>query len=399
MKTLCLFAVCCVLLAGPSFSQADLGDCADQFIGSDTANAPTLFDSSPSDPFGNNIHLCYRDDNVSFFALEYWPDQFTPRWASYRIEPSNYGPNGCSTFTRGKHNCYAKSDVFTSCASNPGDPFHKDHMLVHPKLSANPFSNTGHDRGHIAPRQVFSWHVCGNYQTFSLANMSPQRGFLNQRLWRELEKQVLTWGVDEGPIFVTTGTIFTDFPHQRFEVYSLGDLDAEQVYKNQATMAETVAQHTANFEATSTDEMLRPMRKGNLANVKTEARNLRMPTGYFKVIFRPAVDTEPAHAIAFMIPHTFENLNLVANNFSNLTTAEAFWVFVSRIDLIEETSGISFPGIPKNMKSTWGDDFFFAHDTSRNIRDNSCGDGGTPQGVLENSTADERIAACIDHLN
>ena len=39
-------------------------------------------------------------------------------------------------------------------------------MLKDPKLGSNPFSNTGHDRGHIAPRDAFSWHVCGNYQTF-----------------------------------------------------------------------------------------------------------------------------------------------------------------------------------------------------------------------------------------
>lgn len=232
-----------------------------------------------------------------------------------------------------------------------------------------------------------------------MANMSPQRGFLNQRIWQELEKQVLTWGFDEGPIIVTTGTIFSNFPHQRFEVYSQGDLKADQIYQNHMTMAQAVTQHTANFDATTGGDMLRPMRRGNPANVKSEAQNLRMPSGYFKVIFRPSTGSEPAHAIAFMLPHAFENLNLVADNFSNLATTEAFWVFVSRIDLIEETSGISFPGIPDDLKSIWGDDFFFARDASRNIRDTSCGSGGTPQGILANSTEDERILACTDLLD
>ena len=83
-----------------------------------------------------------------------------------------------------------------------------------------------------------------------------------------------------------------------------------------------------------------------------------MPTGYFKVIYRPASNSEPAHAIGFMLPHTFENLNMVADFYSNLTIEQAFWVFVSRIDLIEETSGITFPGIPEAMKSIWGNDWF-----------------------------------------
>lgn len=401
MKKPQLLTGLCILICGTSLSQTELDQCAGQFISGDPSNAPTILNSGPSEPFGNNSHLCYRDDDVSFFAIEYWPDHFTPRWAAYKIDPANYGSDGCATFTRAKHNCYAKSATFAefvACPDNPGDPFHPDHMLSDPKLSSDPFSNTAHDRGHIAPRQAFSWHVCGNYQTFSMANMSPQRGFLNQKIWQELEKQVLTWGFDEGPIYVTTGTIFGNFPHQRFEVYTEGDLDPAQIYPNHTTMADVVEQNKKNFDATASGDLLRPLRTSNPAKLKTEARNLRMANGYFKVVFRPATGTEPAHAIAFMIPHTFENLNLVADNFSNLTRAQAFWVFVSRIDLIEQTSGISFPGIPNSMKSVWGDDFFFARDTSRNIRDDSCGTG-TPQGILDNSTAAERLDACTDLLN
>ena len=99
-----------------------------------------------------------------------------------------------------------------------------------------------------------------------------------------------------------------------------------------------------------------------------------------------------------MLLHAFENLNMVADFDSNLTTEQAFWVFVSRIDLIEETSGVTFPGIPEDMKSIWGDDWFFAHDVSREVRSSSCS-RGTPQAVLENSTKEERSAACIDLLH
>ncbi len=89
---------------------------------------------------------------------------------------------------------------------------------------------------------------------------------------------------------------------------------------------------------------------------------------------------------------------MVAESYSNLESNKSFRVFVSRIDLIEETSGVRFPGIPASMKSLWGNDWFFARDTSRNIRASSC-ERGTPQGVLEDSTKEERLAACIDNLN
>ncbi len=119
-----------------------------------------------------------------------------------------------------------------------------------------------------------------------------------------------------------------------------------------------------------------------------------MPTGYYKVIYRPADGTEPAHAIGFLLPHTFENLN----NLPGVDPEEAFWAFVARIDLIEATSATTFPGIPEHMKSAWGDSFFESRRTGRNIRPNSCG-AGTPLGVMSNTTKAQRLAICTEHLN
>ena len=73
-----------LLLLGNATAQTPLEHCADQFINSDLDNAPTIYNSAPDAPFGSNQHLCYRDDGVSFFALEYWPELFVPRWATYR---------------------------------------------------------------------------------------------------------------------------------------------------------------------------------------------------------------------------------------------------------------------------------------------------------------------------
>jgi hypothetical protein len=124
-----------------------------------------------------------------------------------------------------------------------------------------------------------------------------------------------------------------------------------------------------------------------------------MPAGYFKVIYRPAVGEKPAHAIGFLLPHTFENLNLVFSQYENVKKKDVFWMFVSTIDLIEKTSDVTFPGIPADMKDLWGDDFFFARDQSRDdLRGANCGKG-SPVGVLPDSTKAQRLAACKDHLN
>lgn len=177
-----------LLLFTPHFAlaQSVLTDCAEQFIDGDVANAPTLFSSPPGEPFPDNTHLCYRDDGVSFFAVEYWPEEFAPRWAAYKLDPDNYGTDRCNMFTRDVAGCYFQEETFAEflACDDGDDPFHRDHMLTGDKLGPTDFFNTGHDRGHIAPRQAFSWHICGTYQTFSMANMSPQRAFLNQDLWQ-----------------------------------------------------------------------------------------------------------------------------------------------------------------------------------------------------------------------
>ena len=119
-----------------------------------------------------------------------------------------------------------------------------------------------------------------------------------------------------------------------------------------------------------------------------------MPTGYYKVIFRPPTGNEPAHAIGFLLPHAFENLNRIPN----VAPEEAFWSFVARIDLIEDVSGTKFPGIAQGIKSQWGDSFFLSRRTGRDIRSDSCG-VGEPKGIAENTTKAQRIEMCTDRLN
>jgi hypothetical protein len=41
-------------------------------------------------------------------------------------------------------------------------------------------------------------------------------------------------------------------------------------------------------------------RDANPAKLQKRALDMRVPTGYFKVIYRPAIAEEPAHAIALL---------------------------------------------------------------------------------------------------
>lgn len=368
-----------------------LAACAAQFIDGDVANAP----KGSSIGTDEITYLCYRDDRVSFFATAFDAQAAGPLWSAYRLDPANYGRDGCKTFTRAMANCYVSAETWTDflACDRASDPFHTDHMLGSESLSPSSFRNTGHDRGHIAPRQAFSWHVCGTYQTFTMANMSPQRGYLNQDTWQALEQQVLTWAVDEGPLHVVSGVIYDRFPHERFRVYQDGVFDPARVYKPNQSFRSVVEQHAANWNRYSSGDRLRPKRRANPDGMRERARTLPVPTGYYKVVYRPARDGRPARAIGFLIPHTFENVDDVPG----LPDGSGFWAFVSRIDLIEEVAGFRFRGIAEATKARWGDRFFLSRAGSRNIREARCG-AGTPRGVAEGTTRDERLRMCTDKL-
>lgn len=401
-----LFLVLALLIALPlpALAQSALGNCADQFIGGDVANAPRVSTSAQGQPFGNNEHLCYRDDDASFFAMEYWPDHFAPRWTAYRLSRDDYGQNGCNTLTRNRGRCYFKTNTWTEflACEKKTDPFHADHMLQGTKLATKDFQSTGHDNGHVAPRQAFSWNICATYQTFSMANMSPQKALLNQQIWADLEGLVLTWAVTDtdGPIYVVTGTVFGTFPHGSFQVYSDGVLDSDHIYPAGMTLTAAVTQHRENHQNhNGSGNLLDPLRNANPNSVRTKVANMRMPTGYFKVIYRPARGNEPAHSAAFLIPHTFEDLNSIHTHYEGYEDGQDFWAFLSTIDLVEETAGIQFPGIPDDMKSVWRDDYFWQQFTPVNIPWGPCPNGRTATAIIEGSTRDQRIAACTDLLD
>jgi hypothetical protein len=129
MKTFLCFAVLSLTMFFKPAWADSLQDCSDQFIGGDINNAPTLYDSDPTQPYGNNVHLCFKDDNVSFFALEYWPEEFSPRWAAYRLDPANYGADGCNTFTRAVGNCYIRAPTWQEALDCDNDNYKSDPFL------------------------------------------------------------------------------------------------------------------------------------------------------------------------------------------------------------------------------------------------------------------------------
>lgn len=67
------------------------------------------------------------------------------------------------------------------------------------------YSNTGWDKGHMAPAGDMKWSQTAMYESFYLTNICPQNHDLNGKDWQTLEKHVRDWAVRFGSIWVVCG--------------------------------------------------------------------------------------------------------------------------------------------------------------------------------------------------
>jgi endonuclease G len=77
--------------------------------------------------------------------------------------------------------------------------------------SANPrdYTNTGYDRGHLAPAADFDYSKKALGESFYMSNISPQTPVFNRGGWKELEEQVRDWAMQEDSLWVITGPVLT----------------------------------------------------------------------------------------------------------------------------------------------------------------------------------------------
>ena len=67
------------------------------------------------------------------------------------------------------------------------------------------------------------------------------------------EVLMTAWAVDDGPIYVVTGTTFRHFPRERFQVYANGILDDSKIYRWTSEVQGVTETHKSNFEARPED--------------------------------------------------------------------------------------------------------------------------------------------------
>lgn len=92
-----------------------------------------------------------------------------------------------------------------------GNKFHADE-LVEDGATPKDYTGTGYDRGHQAPAADFASDADQSFDSFSMANMAPQKPGLNRAQWERLEESVRAWAWSRGELLIYVGPVLAAKP-------------------------------------------------------------------------------------------------------------------------------------------------------------------------------------------
>ncbi|MDH6358561.1 DNA/RNA non-specific endonuclease [Parabacteroides sp. PF5-9] len=87
--------------------------------------------------------------------------------------------------------------------------FLPDPQLKSVSATDKDYSNSGYDRGHMAPAGDMKWSEKAMKESFYLSNICPQDHDLNQGLWRDLEELCRLWAIENNRLLIACGPIIS----------------------------------------------------------------------------------------------------------------------------------------------------------------------------------------------
>lgn len=97
----------------------------------------------------------------------------------------------------------------TTARSNKFIP---DPLVNGVETNTHDYSNSGYDRGHMAPAADMKWSAKAMRESFYLSNICPQLHNLNAGDWKELEERGRDWAQEEKSIYIVCGPIVGKSP-------------------------------------------------------------------------------------------------------------------------------------------------------------------------------------------
>lgn len=119
------------------------------------------------------------------FTLSYDADYKTPQWVAWELTRSE----AAGEVPRAKK-------------------FLPDPKVRGAKAYHSDYTNSGYDRGHMAPAADMKWSKRAMEESFYLSNICPQNGNLNRGDWKDLEEMEREWASRYGAVSITAGPIY-----------------------------------------------------------------------------------------------------------------------------------------------------------------------------------------------
>ena len=86
--------------------------------------------------------------------------------------------------------------------------FEPDPNLPEPRVEHSDYTNSGYDRGHMAPAADMKWSEKAMEESFYMSNICPQNRKLNRDDWGDLEEKCREWAKKYGRVYIACGPIY-----------------------------------------------------------------------------------------------------------------------------------------------------------------------------------------------
>ena len=98
-----------------------------------------------------------------------------------------------------------------TCGEYPREKkFSPDPLVKGTPITHQDYSNSGYDRGHMAPAGDMKWSVLAMRESFYTTNICPQNRNNNAGDWKDLEELARSLARTYGKVFISCGPIVTD---------------------------------------------------------------------------------------------------------------------------------------------------------------------------------------------
>lgn len=82
------------------------------------------------------------------------------------------------------------------------------------RVKPTDLTNSGYDKGHLAPSGSIDFSVEANKQTFAMSNIVPQDPKMNREGWSAVEELERKWTSSKGKLYIITGPVYANNPKE-----------------------------------------------------------------------------------------------------------------------------------------------------------------------------------------